>query len=135
MKTTKTITRDSMAIQGTGIDIVEIQRLARPVQRFGKRFLNRLFTQGELLYCLSFADPLPHLAARFAAKEAAAKALGMGFGKELSWRDVEVVREPSGKPALALSPKAKKRFQNPTLHLSLTHGRGHAVAVAIWETL
>jgi holo-[acyl-carrier protein] synthase len=121
-------------IAGLGVDIVELGRIRDVLERHGERFLKRILTEGEQRYCALHRDPVPHVAARFAAKEAALKALGTGWSGGIHWTDVEVVREASGKPTLLLHGEAAK-LQGPSAcwHLSLTHDRGNAVAVAVLE--
>ena len=120
-----------MQIIGTGLDVVEHERIARAIERFGARILARIFTQSEQDYCQSQRNPAPHFAARFAAKEALAKALGCGIGEKLRWRDIEVVRGENGAPAIRLhglgAQRAKERGVRE-IHLSLTHGRDFAAA-------
>ena len=86
-------------IVGSGIDIVEIGRIQQSMDRHGKRFLDRVFTAAEQAYCLSKRNSAESLAARFAAKEAGAKALGTGITHGVNWLEIEVAREPSGRPA------------------------------------
>src|SRR3954469_2561081 len=90
-----------MNIIGIGMDATEIDRIEAAVARFGDRFLRRVFTEGEIAYCTRRRDPAPHLAGRFAAKEAAMKALGTGWTRDVNWHDVEVVRA-DGPPSLLL---------------------------------
>ena len=114
----------------TGIDIIEIVRVQQVMERWGQRFLDRIFTEGEQAYC---AGRAPNLAARFAAKEATMKALGTGV-RGVSWKDIEVVRQKSGAPALQLTGRALQRFQSlglSHLALSLSHSRDNAVAVVV----
>ncbi|MGE3954481.1 MAG: holo-ACP synthase [Parachlamydiales bacterium] len=120
-----------MSTSYPGIDLVEIARFAESVERQGEPFLKRLFTPSELAYCRRFADPLPHYAARFAAKEAVAKALECGIGEHLSWHDVEVGHTATGSPTVTLSERAQKRFGDPHLTLSLSHSRTLATAIVI----
>ena len=123
-------------ITGIGIDVVQNQRVRDSIQRFGNRFLNRIYTEGEIEYCKKCAQPEIHYAARFAAKEAAFKALGTGWTSGVTWKDVEVIRLSSGKPELHLYGKALahatsaggKRF-----HVSLTHDQLVSCAVVILE--
>ena len=91
-----------MTILGVGMDIVETKRIAESIERFGDRFLHRVFLEGEVAYAKSMKFPHLHLAARFAAKEAISKAFGTGIGREMGWRDLEIVREPSGAPRVQL---------------------------------
>jgi holo-[acyl-carrier protein] synthase len=123
-------------IIGVGTDLIEIARIQQSIDRFGVRFLQRVFTPSELAYCQRKKNAAESFAARFAAKEAAAKALGTGISHGISWLEIEVVREPSGRPFLALSGRAAQRAkQLGVLHtsLSLTHARDTAMAVAIME--
>jgi holo-[acyl-carrier protein] synthase len=127
----QTMTKDNN-IQGLGNDIIEIERIRLSIERHGQHFLNRLFTQREQDYCYKFKDPVPHFAGRFSAKEAVAKALGTGFGADVSWHDIEILGNELGKPLVHLSDAAKKRFNNPRILVSISHSTTHATAVAIW---
>jgi holo-[acyl-carrier protein] synthase len=123
-------------ILGTGIDIVEVSRIRDSYERFGDRFLNRILLADEIAYCLSHKNPAPHLAARFAAKEAISKAFGTGIGRHLSWHDIEIRRKESGEPFVMLHDKGMMLLQprNATkLHISLSHTAQHATAIAILE--
>ncbi|CAI8043041.1 Holo-[acyl-carrier-protein] synthase [Geodia barretti] len=115
---------------GTGVDLIEIERVAGVLERHGERFLRRVFTPGEIAYCRGRA---PNLAARFAAKEAVMKSLGTGF-RGVGWRDVEVVRAPSGAPSPRLHGRALRRAERlgvTEIAISLSHSRGFAVAFAV----
>jgi holo-[acyl-carrier protein] synthase len=116
---------------GIGNDIIEIERIAKAIERHGQRFLDHLFTEGEQRYCLTFRQSERHFAARFAAKEATAKALGTGISGDLGWLDMEVVNLPSGKPTLHLSERASQHFGAPHILLSLSHCKEYATAVVI----
>ena len=125
-------------VVGLGTDLTEIARVRRSVERFGSRFLDRIYTPGELAYCLRKKDAAESLAARFAAKEAGAKALGTGISRGVGWQEFEVRREPSGKPSLWLSGRAAELAAElgiNRLSLSLTHTRDLAMAVVIAEHL
>ncbi len=114
----------------TGVDFVEIDRVAGVLERYGDRFLRRIFTPGEIAYCRGRA---PNLAARFAAKEAVMKSLGTGF-RGVGWRDVEVVRAPSGAPSPRLHGRARRRAERlgvTEIAISLSHSRGFAMVVAV----
>src|SRR5580700_374003 len=89
-------------ILGTGIDIIEVARIASSYEKFGERFVNRILLPDEITYCLSHKKPAPFLAARFAAKEAISKAFGTGIGAALGWRDMEIARKESGEPYVVL---------------------------------
>lgn len=124
-------------ILGTGIDLIEVTRIEESYARFGERFLKRILRPAEIAYCLSMARPGPHLAARFAAKEAVSKAFGTGIGAHLGWRDIEVRRRESGEPFVELHDaglELLKRRQGRTVHLSLTHTTTLAGAVAVLES-
>ena len=123
-------------IVGTGIDIAEVPRIQQAVDRFGDRFLTRVFTPEEVRYCVSKANTAERLAARFAAKEAGMKALGTGLRGGITWRDFEVVRQPGGRPALHLTGKAAEiaaRLGCRRTHLSLSHTAEQAIAHVILE--
>jgi len=123
-------------ILGTGIDLIEVARVQGAVERFGDRFLAKVLLPAEIEYCRGFSQPGPHIAARFAAKEAVSKAFGTGIGGDLSWQDIEVARHPSGQPHIRLHGKALALLASRggrVVHLSLTHTQGHAAAVAVLE--
>ncbi|MDX2227707.1 MAG: holo-ACP synthase [Verrucomicrobiae bacterium] len=123
-----------MKILGTGIDIVETVRIADSVEKSGDAFLRRIFTPEELDYCLGHASATPHLAARFAAKEAVAKAFGTGIGAQLGWRDMSIRRQENGQPTVVFSGKALELVRQRGVQeclISLTHSRDYAAAHAI----
>src|ERR1035437_3136412 len=124
-------------IVGSGIDLVEIRRIQQSVERFGQRFLDRVYTAAEQAYCLRKRQSAESLAARFAAKEAGAKALGTGISRGVNWLEIEVTREPSGKPRLELTGRAAERARDlgvATVSLSLTYSKDVAFAVVIMES-
>jgi holo-[acyl-carrier protein] synthase len=119
-----------MDILGLGFDATDIPRIADVFARYGNRFLQRVFTAGEIAYCTRRRNPVPHLAARFAAKEAAMKALGTGHSRGVLWRDLEVVRV-SGPPQLRFHGGAAARAQRMGVQsslLTLTHSESLAMA-------
>lgn len=121
---------------GVGIDIIEVDRIAASYQRFGERFLKRILKDEEIKYCLLHKNPAPHLAARFAAKEAVSKAFGTGIGGKLGWQDIEVCKEQSGKPFIKLYGNGlvlMRELRGRAIHLSLSHTQNYAVAVAVLE--
>ena len=123
-------------IVGTGIDLVEIERIRNSVDRFGARFLNRVYTQAEQAYCLRKKNAAESLAARFAAKEAGAKALGTGISHGVNWLEIEVVRQPGGRPTLAFHGRAQQMAQRlgaTNAQLSLTHTDALAMANVVLE--
>ena len=100
-------------ILGVGIDLIEVSRVVRALERQGDRFRNRVFTEGELAYCDGIKFPGPHFAARFAAKEAVSKAFGTGIGEHMGWKTAEVVRDSLGKPSIRLDPAGHWSFSGP----------------------
>ncbi len=120
------------SIRGLGNDIVEIARIRKSIEQHAAHFLDKLFTQKEQVYCNRFPDPAVHYAGRFSAKEAIAKAFGKGFGAEISWCDLEILPDEFGKPIAHLSPAIQANFKDPTIHISISHTKDHATAVAIW---
>jgi len=124
-------------IVGTGIDIVEVPRIAKSIERFGERFLNRVFTPDEIRYCNSKPNRAERFAARFAAKEAAMKAIGTGLRRGVTWQDVQVGREPSGRPTILFAGEAAKfaaALGSKRASLSLSHTAEHAIAQVIIES-
>ncbi len=119
-------------ILGIGHDLIEIHRIESVHQQHGDRFLHRIFTVEEIDYCFTFRDPYPSLAARFAAKEAVSKAFGTGIGHDLNWKDIEIQREASGKPILALSDLLKKKYSGTKVLITLSHTKEMASAFAVW---
>jgi holo-[acyl-carrier protein] synthase len=123
-------------VRGIGIDVCKVERISESLQRFGERMERRLFTPDELAYCRGFKDPMPHLAARFAAKEATSKALGTGIAGGVGWTQIEVVQPGGRKPTLRLSGAALERFTAmgaTTSHVSLSHDGGLGVACVVLE--
>ena len=124
-------------ILGTGIDIIEVSRIASSHEKFGERFVNRILRPAEIAYCLSHKSPAPFLAARFAAKEAISKAFGTGIGKQLGWQDLEVGRKESGEPFVILHDGAVTLLAERggrRIHLTLSHTQAYAAAMAILES-
>ena len=123
-----------MKLFGIGIDVVEVERIESSIAQFGMPFVARIFTEAEQRYSESQHRPGLHYAARFAAKEAVAKALGTGIGKDLGWLDMEIVRKPSGAPELLLTGVGKRfaeRNQITEVMISLSHARDYAAANAV----
>ncbi len=123
-------------IYGVGIDIVEVSRMERALERWGDRFLKRIFTQPEIEYCHHRVRSASLFALRFAAKEAFSKALGLGFRKGLSLQHIEVVRGPGGPPRLNLYKRAKELCEScgvKNSFLSLSDDGLYAVAVVVLE--
>jgi holo-[acyl-carrier protein] synthase len=123
-------------IVGSGIDLAEIERIRQSIDRYGTRFLNRIYTAAEQAYCLRKRNSAESFAARFAAKEAGAKALGTGISHGVSWLEIEVVREPSGKPTIKYHGRAAQiatRLGVAHAALSITHTADLAMASVVLE--
>jgi holo-[acyl-carrier protein] synthase len=123
-----------MTILGIGVDVVETARIESSIQRFGERFLHRVFLDGEIAYCTSMKFPARHYGARFAAKEAVSKAFGTGIGRQMGWRDIEVRRKPSGEPYVVLHGGANelaKKLGAAEVLVSLSHTDHYSVANAV----
>ncbi len=119
-------------IAGLGNDIIEIKRIKEAYEEHKEAFLNRLYTEKEQEYCMEQENnPFPRLAGRFAAKEAIVKALGCGFGSEVSWKDIEIIPDENGKPEVHLSDELSCRFDHPILLVTISHCKEYATAVAI----
>jgi holo-[acyl-carrier protein] synthase len=121
---------------GTGVDLIEIDRVAKSMERYGERFLRRVYTAREIAYCSRKRSSAESFAARFAAKEAAAKALGTGISRGVTWTEFQVGREPSGKPILELSGRAAALAAElgvNAISVSLTHSRDLAMAMVVME--
>lgn len=123
-------------ILGTGIDIIEVDRIRQSYAKFGDRFIQRILRPAEIAYALSHRDAAPFLAVRFAAKEAISKAFGTGIGAPLGWQDMEVARKPSGEPYVILHDKGLVLLAERggrIVHLTLSHTENYATAMAILE--
>ncbi len=121
---------------GTGVDLIEIERIARSIERYGIRFLHRVYTDHEIAYCSGKRASAESYAARFAAKEAGAKALGTGISRGVTWTEFEVGRAPGGRPVLELRGRAghlAKELGVRTISLSLTHTASLAMATVMLE--
>jgi holo-[acyl-carrier protein] synthase len=121
-------------ILGIGIDLISVERIEKAVSKWSDGFTRRVFTDGELDYCLRQKRPAMHLAARFGVKEAVMKAFGTGWSGGVRWTDVEVVRDTSGKPSVVLDGRLKEmagRMGVRETLISFSHDRGYAVAQAI----
>jgi len=123
-----------MNVFGVGVDVVETERIASAIEKTGEAFLKRCFTEGERAYCDPQKFAAAHYAARFAAKEAIAKAFGTGIGKDLGLLDMDIIRHDSGQPELVLSGAGKafaERHGITEVKISLSHTRKYAVANAV----
>jgi holo-[acyl-carrier protein] synthase len=127
-----------VSVFGIGVDLVENARIEHSLERFGERFLQRVFTAGEIEYSQSMKYPARHLAARFAAKEAVSKAFGTGIGKSMGWKDIDVRRKESGEPYVVLEGGAKKlaeQRQVTKVSITLSHTEHHAMAMIVVEAV
>jgi len=125
-----------MSVIGIGVDLVECARIQHSLDRFGDRFLHRVFTDGEIKYSMSMKFPARHLAARFAAKEAVSKAFGTGIGKAMGWRDLDVRKKPSGEPYLVFAGEAEQLAKTrgvTSALVTLSHTDNHAMAMVVLE--
>jgi holo-[acyl-carrier protein] synthase len=123
-------------ILGTGIDIIEVERIRASYEKFGERFTHRILLPAEIEYCLRHKNPAPFLAARFAAKEAITKAFGTGITAELGWHDMEIAPRETGAPYVILHGKGKELLKargGSNIHISLSHTAHQATAIAILE--
>jgi holo-[acyl-carrier protein] synthase len=123
-------------IKGMGVDSIELHRIERIYREYGEQFLNRIYAPEEQQYALRYEDPVPRLAARFAAKEACMKALGTGWNGGVRWRDIVVINSPTGKPEMRLFGRAQRFADKQSvtrIHMSITHSREHAMVVVIFE--
>jgi holo-[acyl-carrier protein] synthase len=124
-------------IVGTGVDIAETRRIEEAIERYGERFHKRIYTPGEIAYCEQFKNKAERYAARFAAKEAAFKALGTGWGQGVSWQDVEITHQPSGNPELVLAGRARevaRRLGVTVAVVSISHADRYVIAQVILES-
>lgn len=119
-------------MKGIGNDIIEVERIKKNIERYGQRFLDRIYTKKEQEYCLARKESSIHFAGRFAAKEAVVKALGSGFRDGISWLDVEILNDDQGKPSVFLSAGINQAFNHPHILVSISHCRAYATAIAIW---
>jgi holo-[acyl-carrier protein] synthase len=123
-------------IAGIGIDLVENDRLARIIAKWGSKFLQRVFSESEINYCEKHAQAALNYGARFAAKESFVKALGIGLGMGVKLKEIEVVNDKNGKPDLALCGEAKAQIEKRNIvkvHLSLSHTQSYATAIVLLE--
>lgn len=120
-------------IEGIGVDVVEIPRMQRAIDTWGNFFLQKIFTEREIGYANSRKHPTPHIAARFAVKEAVAKALSTGWSGGFRWKDVEVENSASGKPSVILYGRMKELLVGSRVMVSISHSEGIVVALAVIE--
>jgi holo-[acyl-carrier protein] synthase len=124
--------KDINMIIGIGIDIIEISRIKKSIEKYGDHFLEKIYTLGEIEYCISKANKYQHFAARFSAKEAVAKAMSTGWNNEFSWQNIEVFNEPTGMPYVKLTGKLESFLADgKELKISMSHSQDYTTCVAI----
>jgi holo-[acyl-carrier protein] synthase len=123
-------------IHGIGTDFVEVSRIDKILQKWGDRFIGKVYTNDEIDYCKNKAFPAMHYAARFAAKESFLKSLGIGLGMGVRLKEIEVINNPQGSPILKIHERIKEILDKlgiTAMHISMTHTREHAHAIVILE--
>ncbi len=125
----------SSCVIGVGTDIIEIARIKAAIERHGMRFYRRIFSLDEEEYCKKFLNPYPHLAGRFAAKEAVMKALGSIWNRPIGWQQITICKEPNGRPTVSVDPSLAKNFIGYQLLISISHSREFATAMALLSKL
>ncbi len=118
-------------VEGIGIDVVEIDRMEDTIDRWGDVFLRKIFTDCELTYASSKRSPVPHIAGRFAVKEAVAKAVATGWRGGFRWKDVEVENNPSGKPSVILHGRLREMLKENEILVSISHSDKIVVAIVL----
>jgi len=123
-------------VLGIGIDIIEIDRIRESVDKYGEKFLQKIYTTNELDYCLKKQNKFQHLAARFAAKEAVFKAMESSWKKGMSWKDIEISNKPSGMPIVKLNGKLKTFLaSDKSLKISMSHSDNYVTCIALISTI
>ena len=120
-------------IEGIGVDVVEIGRMQKTIEAWGNTFLGKVFTDAEISYAGSKKHPVQHIAARFAVKEAVAKALATGWNGGFRWKDVEVINDVSGRPSVNVSGNVRKLLRSARILISISHSESIVVACAVIE--
>jgi holo-[acyl-carrier protein] synthase len=118
-------------VDSLGIDIVEVKRVKAAMEKWGDRFLHRVFTPGEIAYCRRRSSPEQSFAARFAAKEAILKAIGTGLSQGIRWTSMEIVNDKNGRPSVKLGKMIKDKIGDKKILISMSHTKEYAVAQAI----
>ncbi|MBM4157174.1 MAG: holo-[acyl-carrier-protein] synthase [Ignavibacteria bacterium] len=118
-------------VRGTGIDIIEIKRIKKIIEKYGDKFFNRILTEKEIEYCKSFSKPELHFAGRFASKEAYSKAIGTGISKDFGWKDIEILNDKRGKPYICHTKQ--NDFSGYKFNVSISHTEEYACAVVVCE--
>jgi holo-[acyl-carrier protein] synthase len=122
-----------MGLVAIGVDLAEVDRIEELINRYGNRFLKRVFTQDEIDYCDPKVTATSSYAARFAAKEAVLKATGLGLDKGLNWKDIEVINDANGKPSVKLYGQTNEKLLDKKIHISLSHTKNLAIAMVAVE--
>lgn len=118
-------------IKGIGIDIIEVKRIKKIIERYGDRFYNRILTEKEIEYCKSFSKPDLHFAGRFASKEAYSKSIGTGISKDFRWKDIEILNDKRGKPYI--NHNVDNQYSKYKFEVSISHTDDYACAVVTCE--
>lgn len=118
-------------IIGTGIDIIEVERIKSVIEKYGEKFLKRILTDKEIEYCNNFANYEIHIAGRFASKEAYSKAIGTGISKSFGWKDIEILNDERGKPYI--NHIKENEFSSDNYYISISHTKDYGCAVVIRE--
>jgi holo-[acyl-carrier protein] synthase len=119
-----------MSVYSVGVDLIEIERIDNLLEKYGDKFLKRIFTEVEIDYCQKKKDKGSY-AARFAAKEAVFKVTGLGLAKGMTWKDVEVINDERGKPGIRLYGKTADLLKNKEIHISLSHSKDASIAMVV----
>ena len=119
-----------MSVYSVGIDLIEIERIGKLIEKYGDKFIGRIFTETEIAYCSKKKDRGSY-AARFAAKEAVFKATGLGLGKGMTWKDVEVINDEKGKPEIRLYGKTAELLKGKEIHISISHSKDASIAMVV----
>ncbi len=120
-------------IKGIGIDIIEVKRIKKIIERYGDRFYTRILTEKEIKYCKSFSKPDLHFAGRFASKEAYSKSIGTGISKDFRWKDIEILNNKRGKPYI--NHKVDNEYSKYKFEVSISHTNEYACAVVTCEDM
>ena len=118
-------------VKGVGIDIIEVKRIKKIIEKYGDRFFNRILTESEIKYCKSFSKPDLHFAGRFASKEAYSKSIGTGISKDFRWKDIEILNDRRGKPYI--NHTVESDYTKYKFDVSISHTDEYACAVVICE--
>lgn len=119
-----------MAVYSVGVDLIEIERVEKLLERYGDKFIKRIYSDHEIDYCSKKKDK-GSFAARFAAKESVFKATGLGLGKGMSWKDIEVINDERGKPEVKLYGRTAELLIDKKIHISLSHSKDAAIAMVV----